>query len=91
MSGIAWRSEEEIKLVIVLSMALLGAGCISMASSISAGQYAGGTGLLQQMDQKRYYPNDAKRADVWMGCLQQTAGKGRERFDLCMEDWGYTR
>ena len=80
-----------MKLFIVMSIAILSGGCISTASAISGGQYAQGAGLLQQMDQKRYYPNDAKRADVWMGCLQQTAGKGRERFDLCMADWGYTR
>jgi hypothetical protein len=47
--------------------------------------------VYQHQDRNRYLPNDVERDRVYYGCLNETAGKGREPFDTCMLAKGYTR
>jgi hypothetical protein len=61
------------------------AGCALTAPPALMG-YSGVT----QMDVARYKPVPGRDA-AYFACLNETAGKGREPFDACMNERGYTR
>jgi len=48
-------------------------------------------GATTALDQIRYKPDGKARDDAYEACLFATAGKGREPFDACMSEKGFTR
>ena len=53
--------------------------------------YMGGNIGIQQWDRSRYKPADQNRDRIYYECLNATTGQGREPFDVCMGEKGYSR
>ena len=46
---------------------------------------------VQDWDRSRYTPTGTERDKTYFACLNETAGQGREPFDVCMRARGFTR